>query len=45
MRLALFGATGRAGGAILRESRAAGHDVRALVRTPDPPGRDARAPR
>jgi putative NADH-flavin reductase len=40
MRLALFGATGRAGGAILRESRAAGHDVRALVRTPDPPGRD-----
>ena len=34
MRLALFGATGRAGGAILRESRAAGHDVRALVRSP-----------
>jgi putative NADH-flavin reductase len=40
MRLALFGATGRAGGAILRESRAAGHTVRALVRTPGPPGRD-----
>jgi putative NADH-flavin reductase len=40
MRLALFGATGRAGGAILRESRAAGHDVQALVRAPGPPGRD-----
>jgi putative NADH-flavin reductase len=40
MRLALFGATGRAGGAILRESRAAGHDVQALVRAPGPAGRD-----
>jgi putative NADH-flavin reductase len=40
MRLALFGATGRAGGAILRESRAAGHDVRALVRAPGSLGRD-----
>jgi putative NADH-flavin reductase len=39
MRLALFGATGRAGGAILRESRAAGHDVQALVRSPGAPGR------
>jgi putative NADH-flavin reductase len=34
MRLALFGATGRAGGAILRESRAAGHDVCVLARSP-----------
>jgi putative NADH-flavin reductase len=34
MRLALFGATGRAGGAILRESSAAGHDVRVLARSP-----------
>lgn len=40
MRLALFGATGRAGGAILRQARAAGHDVQALVRAPGPPGRD-----
>jgi len=40
MRLALFGATGRAGGAILRESRAAGHDVYALARSPGSLGRD-----
>jgi putative NADH-flavin reductase len=39
MRLALCGATGRAGGAILREACAAGHDVQALVRSPGPPGR------
>ena len=39
MRLALFGATGRAGGAILSESCAAGHDVQALVRSPGPAGR------
>lgn len=34
MRLALFGATGRAGGAFLRQSRAAGHEIHALVRSP-----------
>jgi putative NADH-flavin reductase len=34
MRVALFGATGNAGGAILRECRAAGYEVHALVRTP-----------
>ena len=34
MRLALFGATGRAGGAILRQSRAAGHEIHALARSP-----------
>ena len=38
MRLALFGATGRAGGAILRESRAAGHDVCVLARSCGPVG-------
>jgi putative NADH-flavin reductase len=35
MRIALFGATGRAGGAILRHCRAAGHEVQALARHPD----------
>lgn len=40
MRLALFGATGRAGGAILRESRAAGHDVCVLARSCGAVGRD-----
>ena len=40
MRLALFGATGRAGGAILRESRAAGHHVCVLARFPGALGRD-----
>lgn len=34
MRVALFGATGRAGGAILRQGHAAGHQIHALVRTP-----------
>jgi putative NADH-flavin reductase len=34
MRLAMFGATGRAGGAILRQSRTAGHEIHALVRSP-----------
>ena len=34
MRVALFGATGNAGGAILRQCRAAGHEVHALVRDP-----------
>lgn len=34
MRVALFGATGKAGGAILRQCRAAGHEVHALVRQP-----------
>ena len=33
MRLALFGATGRAGGAILRESRAAGPRAGSTVTT------------
>jgi putative NADH-flavin reductase len=40
MRLALFGATGRAGGAVLRQSRAAGHEVHALARDPGKIGRD-----
>jgi putative NADH-flavin reductase len=34
MQLALFGATGKAGGAVLQQARAAGYDVHALVRTP-----------
>jgi putative NADH-flavin reductase len=34
MRLTVFGATGRAGGAIVRQARATGHEVHALVRTP-----------
>lgn len=34
MRIAVFGATGKAGGAIAREALARGHQVRALVRTP-----------
>jgi len=34
MRVALFGATGRAGGAILRQGHAAGYQIHALVRTP-----------
>lgn len=34
MRLALFGATGRAGGAILRQAEASGYHVHALVRSP-----------
>ena len=34
MRVALFGATGRAGGAILGQGRAAGHQIQALVRAP-----------
>jgi putative NADH-flavin reductase len=34
MRVAVFGATGKAGGAVLREALARGHEVRALVRTP-----------
>jgi hypothetical protein len=34
MRIALFGGTGKAGGAVLREALARGHAVRALVRTP-----------
>ena len=35
MRIALFGATGKAGGAILREALERGHEVRALVRRPE----------
>lgn len=34
MRVALFGATGRAGGAIWRQGRAAGYQIHALVRVP-----------
>jgi hypothetical protein len=34
MRIALFGGTGKAGGAILQEALARGYEVRALVRTP-----------
>ena len=34
MRLAVFGATGRAGGAIVRQARATGHEIHALVRSP-----------
>jgi putative NADH-flavin reductase len=40
MRLALFGATGRAGGAILRQARAAGYEVHALARSPGTLDRD-----
>ncbi len=35
MRLAVFGATGRAGGAIAAQARAAGHEVRILARPAD----------
>ena len=35
MRLAVFGATGRAGGAIAAQARAAGHEVRTLTRPAD----------
>ena len=35
MRLAVFGATGRAGGAIVRQAQAAGHEIHALVRSPE----------
>ncbi len=34
LRLALFGATGRVGSELLTQALAAGHDVRALVRSP-----------
>ena len=34
MKLAVFGATGRSGGAIARQALTAGHEVHALVRTP-----------
>lgn len=34
MRLALFGATGRAGGAVLHQAHAAGYKVHALARSP-----------
>ena len=34
MKLAIFGATGRSGGAIARQALTAGHEVHALVRTP-----------
>jgi len=40
MRLALFGATGRAGGAILRQACAAGCEVHALTRSPGKLNRD-----
>jgi uncharacterized protein YbjT (DUF2867 family) len=40
MRLALFGATGRAGGAILRQACAAGHEIHALTRSPGNLNRD-----
>jgi putative NADH-flavin reductase len=40
MRLALFGATGRAAGAILRQARAAGCEVHALTRSPGKLNRD-----
>ena len=40
MRLALFGATGRAGGAILHQARAAGYEVSALARSPGTLNRD-----
>ena len=40
MRLALFGATGRAGGAILRQACAAGCEVHALTRSPGKLSRD-----
>jgi putative NADH-flavin reductase len=40
MRLALFGATGRAGGAVLRQSRAAGYEIQALARSPGRLDRD-----
>jgi uncharacterized protein YbjT (DUF2867 family) len=40
MRLALFGATGRAGGAILQQARAAGYEVAALARSPGKFDRD-----
>jgi putative NADH-flavin reductase len=42
MRLALFGATGRAGGAILHQARNAGYEVSALVRSPGKLDRDGR---
>jgi putative NADH-flavin reductase len=35
MRIALLGATGRAGGAVMRQCRAAGYEVQALARRPD----------
>jgi putative NAD(P)-binding protein len=34
MRVTVLGGTGKAGGAVLREALARGHEVRALVRTP-----------
>jgi putative NADH-flavin reductase len=34
MRLAVFGATGRTGDAIVRQGRAAGHEIHALMRSP-----------
>ena len=40
MRLAMFGATGRAGGAILRQACAAGYEVHALTRSPGKLNRD-----
>jgi putative NADH-flavin reductase len=40
MRVALFGATGRAGGAILRQACAAGYEVSALARSPGKLSRD-----
>ena len=40
MRLAMFGATGRAGGAILRQACAAGYEIHALTRSPGKLNRD-----
>jgi putative NADH-flavin reductase len=40
MRLAIFGATGRAGGAILQQACAGGYEVRALARSPGKLNRD-----
>jgi uncharacterized protein YbjT (DUF2867 family) len=41
MKLAIFGATGRAGGALLDRGLEAGHDLHALVRHPEKLGRAA----